>query len=696
MATPSGTLPLDQAASPAVDYRLLVERQVDLVVEVDLEGRFLFVSENYCELFGKTRDELIGRHFMPLVHEEDRAQTAASIECLYAPPYHSYVEQRAWTRDGWRWLAWSATAVRDGAGRVSSIIGVARDIGDRKAAEAALVQSQRDLESALEGGEIGLYSIDLCTGQVSADERYLAMLGYRPGSLALDRERWLALIHPEDRLQVEALGAHVVSGASDRFDAEYRMRHRDGHWVWIHDRARVFERSPDGQVRRAAGSHLDITRRKVAELKLAYLVDHDDLTGLLNRRGVWRSLQRLYAQSRRAGRPCSVAVLDLDHFKLINDRLGHVAGDQVLRAVATTLQGQVREADWLGRWGGEEFIAVLPDTAAAPASLVCERIRAAIAACAIEVRGQQVQVSVSIGVATADPEDWHPAAGSSPEVPGASLETGVRAVLARADMALYQAKASGRNRVCADRVDGRAEAVSVAVVVQDAVQAARVAPAFQSVVELASGRRVGTEIFARITTGDGRVLAAHAFLDVAQELGLMHRIDAMLLRAAIGRLRQQQQVPQFVHLSGDLIRHPEVLVALAADLLAAPPPCLPVLTISERQIAAGAEQVGQALAPLLDLGCALAVAQYGGATSSFQFLVALPVTYLQIDPDLVRLAGESQRAHAVLTTIARSAQDLGLIAMAKCVEDEATRERLLALDIPWGSGFLFGAPVAAD
>ncbi|MFB1488748.1 MAG: PAS domain-containing protein [Thiocapsa sp. C3-sup] len=179
----------------------------------------------------------------------------------------------------------------------------------------------------------------LCTGSVSppevtVDARYLAMLGYGVGEIQIDLQSWRQILHPEDRDRVQTLAEQVTNGDLDRFDAEYRMRHRDGHWVWIQDRSRVFERDADGKAMRVAGTHIDITRRKVAELKLEYLVDHDELTGLLNRRGIWQSVQRIHARGRRSGLACCLAILDLDHFKLVNDAYGHGVGDEVSKPVS--------------------------------------------------------------------------------------------------------------------------------------------------------------------------------------------------------------------------------------------------------------------------------------------------------------------------------------------------------------------------
>jgi diguanylate cyclase (GGDEF)-like protein/PAS domain S-box-containing protein len=672
------------AEAPDEDYRLLVENQTDLVVKVDPEGRFLFVSPSYCRAFGKTKDDLIGRSFIPLVHEDDRAETAAAMAKLCLPPHHIYVEQRALTVRGWRWLGWSDTAVLDDEGKVTAIIGVGRDVTERKAAETALADATRRLELAVEGGDIGLYTGSLSPEEISVDVRYLAMLGYGVDEIRIDLQSWIGLLHPDDLDRVRALAEQVTNGDIDRFEAEYRMRHRDGHWVWIQDRARVYERDAQGRALRIAGTHMDITRRKVAELKLEYLVDHDELTGLLNRRGVWQSVQRIHAQSQRSGRPCCIAILDLDHFKLVNDAYGHGVGDDVLKWVSARLREEVRQADWLGRWGGEEFVIALPQTNEVQARAGLERIRERIASRPIEIQGQPIRVTLSIGFATFRSDEDDP-----------------RDVLARADVALYHAKNAGRNRVCYDGHDSGVFAVSMAVLVQSALQTARILPAFQPIVELRGRRVVAEESLARIVAADGRVLAASAFIEIAEQLGLLHRIDSMLLSATAARLTSPKRSVaggplDFVHLSGDLVRHPEILKTLAGELDAVTvaangvPPL--VLTLNERQITAETEQVSRALGPLLDLGCKIAVSDYGGGSSSFRFLIHLPVSFIQLDPGLVRLASESERARSILATIQRTAQDLGITTIAKQVEDEDTLQRIIDLGVDWGSGYLFGRP----
>ncbi|NBC47827.1 MAG: diguanylate cyclase [Gammaproteobacteria bacterium] len=413
------------------NYRLLVEQQTDLIVKVDAAGRFLFVSPAYCRTFAKGEHELLGRKFMPLVHPEDRAQTERAMADLYRPPHQCYLEQRAMTSQGWRWLGWSDSAILDEQGQVTAIVGVGRDIHERKLAELALSRAQRMLDLALESGGIGTFTADFKTGEVSVDERYLEQLGYKPGELEVDYDWWLENVHPDDIASFADQTDQVLYGGLDDFTAEYRIRHRDGHWVWVQDHARVYERDADGAALAATGLHIDITRRKEAELKLAYNADHDPLTDLLNRRGMWRAIRRIHAQCTRGHHLYCIAILDLDHFKQVNDTYGHVAGDALLREIARLLSSQSREADWIARWGGEEFLILMPDTDIQQGRVLIERLHEQIAQAQFQVEGHALTITSSAGLAAC-------ALGSDSQ----------DAVVNRADRALYAAKQAGRNRVC--------------------------------------------------------------------------------------------------------------------------------------------------------------------------------------------------------------------------------------------------------
>ncbi|NDY95426.1 diguanylate cyclase [Wenzhouxiangella limi] len=420
-----------QGLARAAGYRLLVENQVDLVVKVDPDGRFQFVSRSYCETFGKSAEELIGSKFAPLVHEEDVEATLKAFRATLAPPFVSYVEQRAWTVKGWRWLGWSDTAVLDDAGRPEAVIGVGRDVTDRVKAENALSRSRRQLEMALDVARIGCYSIDTKSGTITADERCVTLLGHDPDNFSLDWPAWKALLHPDDRERVIHLTEARILAQGEAMEMEYRIRHRDGGWRWWLDR--VTSANAVDEKHRMLGLVQDITERKRALQQLEFLVRHDELTGLFNRRGIAQIARHQLAQAHRAGLPCCFAIADLDRFKRVNDTWGHEVGDRVLKHVAECLRTAIRSGDWVGRWGGEEFLLVLPQTPLEEAREALERVRQAVADAVLEVDGAELAMTISIGVAAAGPVDLAP-----------------DSVIVRADASLYAAKQGGRNQVVAD------------------------------------------------------------------------------------------------------------------------------------------------------------------------------------------------------------------------------------------------------
>jgi diguanylate cyclase (GGDEF)-like protein/PAS domain S-box-containing protein len=677
---------LDARASPTDEgrYRRLVEWQQELVIEIGPDRGFLYVNPSCCRTFGKQAHELIGGSYLTLVHETERQHAAARVDDLAKPPHRCYLEQRLSTQSGWRWFGWSYTGVLDANGQLTSIVGVGREISSRKQTEKILAEVNERLALALEGGDIGLYTADRPLGAAFADARYFAMLGYAPGGLRLDTETWPLIVHPDDWEPVSELAQRVLRNETDAFEAEFRMRHRDGHWVWILDRAQVYARDANGVPTRTAGTHMDVSRRKEAELKLNYLADHDELTSLLNRRGSWQAIQRIHADSGRSRRPYALAIVDLDHFKQVNDTYGHAAGDKVLRSVAETLRSSVRESDWIGRWGGEEFVVALPGATEVQGLMALDRLRKTVAVRPIEIDGRPIQVTVSVGFAISRARD-----------------DGLDAVLARADQALYRAKEAGRNQVCYSGSESGADAFSTALLVQTAIETNGVLQAFQPVVDLRSRLAVGEQALARIISTDVGVMPAARFIDLTQQMGLLHRVDvsmfrAMLRRLAPTRVKTDKQTLEFLNVSGDLISRPESIRELANEIAecleGSTGPSQLVLTISELQMKADTEQIAEALAPLLEQGCRLAISDFGSQASSVCFLTQLPVDFVGIDTKLVRLAAESPRARAFLAGIRGCARDLGIKTIAKQVDDEATAERLIELGIDWGRGRLFGVP----
>ncbi len=248
-------------------YRLLVENQTDLIVKVDAQGSFQFVSPSYCSLFDKQEDELLHNNFMPLVHEDDREATAREMEKLFRPPHSAYLEQRAMTKVGWRWLGWQDTAVLDENNQVIAIIGVGRDITERKQAEQALARSEERFRNLLESSQDWIWEVDSQGIYTYASPRCQALLGYAPeellGSTPFD------LMPDTEAERVAERFQQLVSQLEPIVNLENVNRHKAGHLVVLETSGVPFF-DEQGQPAGYRGVDRDITERKLAEQKLHY------------------------------------------------------------------------------------------------------------------------------------------------------------------------------------------------------------------------------------------------------------------------------------------------------------------------------------------------------------------------------------------------------------------------------------------
>jgi len=301
-------------------------------------------------------------------------------------------------------------------------------------------ESARRFEFGLKGADLGLWEWNLATDELTINEREWQMLGYAPRKLPLKARWWQSLLHPQDGPRVQALHEAHLRGEAPGYRVEHRIRHHDGHWVWVLDHAMVMEYDAQGKPVRLVGTHLDITERVHSQQAMKHMNEQlealsltDGLTGVGNRRQFDRTLAAEWMRSMRQHQPLALLLLDVDHFKLYNDHYGHQAGDACLRQLAQTLSGCLRQPmEQLARYGGEEFVVLLLDGDAAAGAAVAQRCVDAVARLKIAHAKSQASpwVSVSIGVSSVRPS------------PDDSLERLVRS----ADAALYQAKQAGRAR----------------------------------------------------------------------------------------------------------------------------------------------------------------------------------------------------------------------------------------------------------
>ena len=423
--------------------------------------------------------------------------------------------------------------------------------------------------------------------------------------------------------------------------------------------------------------------------QLERAVRHDALTHLLNRYGMREALDDALSRARALGEPFGLILLDVDRFKLLNDSYGHPAGDAALVHLARLLHESLREVDRIGRWGGEEFLVLLPRVDLDGAIQTAERLREHIAARPLHLGQRQIALSASFGVVA-----W--------ENPQDSAER----LLAQLDSLLYDAKRGGRNAVRSPR-DAQSGVLSLGARLQDALAEGRLRVAYQPLIDLQHGHVVGYEALARLIAEDGRVEPAGRFIEAAHRLRLEHRIDQEVIEQALAHCAQvnadaaaRRPIRHLLNCSADFLSRKDCvdhLLALAHTHCAAcrtqRPGDLPVIIeITERQLLRDRKATLAQLQALLDVGFELAIDDFGSGYSSFLYLLDLPVRYIKIEMALVQRAQADPRALTMIRSIQSMAHELGIRTIAEGIETEAQAAQMRDIGIDWGQGFLWGMP----
>ena len=516
------------------------------------------------------------------------------------------------------------------------------------------------------------------------------ILGYPPEEWLADPELWVKLLHPEDRERV--ITEHLRTNESgEPFIEEYRLLARDGLIVWIRDEAVVIT-DDEGVKRFWQGVMIDITDRKQAEDEVRFLAYHDRLTGLPNRTMFEEALALALARARRHDLGVAVLFLDLDNFKLVNDSLGHSAGDELLREVASRLRAVNREEDLVARQGGDEFLILLADlkeraetNADSIAEAVATRIRTDLSRPFL-LAGTEFFVTASIGIGL------YPAGAE-----------GARELLQQADAAMYRSKRAGPGEFAffsAETSDPLSR-LSLATRLRKAADREEWTLYYQPVVRVATGTMVGVEALLRWQEDPDNVVLPEHFLAVAEELGLMGSIGDWVLGEAVRQagewLEAGLDLAMSVNLSIGQLFQPG-LAARIGDRLkeAGVPPGRFVVEITESMAMTDPDRTSRILQDIHDRGVRLALDDFGTGYSSLSRLRQLPLDVLKIDRPFVRPLPEDQQAASAMRAIIQLAHGLDMVPLVEGIETESQRDFLVAQGCPLGQGFLFSPPVPPE
>jgi diguanylate cyclase (GGDEF)-like protein/PAS domain S-box-containing protein len=496
----------------------------------------------------------------------------------------------------------------------------------------------------------------------------------------------LELVHPEDALAVEQIVALPprVSGQV----VQARLRAHAGQWTDAE--LSITDLRDDHAVQGLVITVRDGTHRRLADEALIHTALHDPLTGLPNRALLLDRLGQALARSDRRVTHTAVLFLDLDNFKVINDSLGHLAGDLLLIEIAHRLMANVRAGDTVARFGGDEFAVLLEDVADANDALLnAERLLDAVRE-RLQLDGREVLPEVSIGVALSGNR------GEQPED-----------VLRKADLAMYQAKAAGKGRCCAfepamqTRADARLE---LETGLRDALELGHLRVHFQPILSLANGQISGFEALVRWERPGYGLVTPVEFVPVAEETGLIVPLGQWVLAESCRHLRDwQSKFPDnerlgiSVNVSPRQLRHPALVtdVIRTIDQTGVDPTCV-TLEITESALIENAEDTTRVLHQLKAVGVQLAIDDFGTGYSSLNYLRRLPVDILKIDRSFVNGLADSDRDEAVVQGILDLAGTLQLTTTAEGIETETQLATVRRMGGSSGQGFFFARPLTPD
>ncbi|TCV96336.1 PAS domain S-box-containing protein/diguanylate cyclase (GGDEF)-like protein [Luteibacter rhizovicinus] len=653
------------------------------------DGRWLQVNDAICSMLGYSEDDLLSSTFQDITHPDDLAADLALVDRLLDGELMSYhMEKRYLHRDGHVVHALlSVSLVRDETNQPLYFVSQLQDITERKAFEDALFRERELAEVTLKSIGDAVITTDPNMIVTSLNPIAEAMTGWSSHE-AVGRPMD-EVFHLRDPLTRQPIPNPLISAVTKNaivgLTTDAILVHRNGFDSPIEDSAAPIHDHAGNVVGGVVVFH-DVSETRALALKMAHLAHHDTLTGLPNRALLQSRIELAVTVAMRRTQRTAVLFVDIDHFKQINDTLGHAAGDAMLQEVARRIRMSVRSDDTVSRLGGDEFVVLLPHIESQrDAASVAEKVLE-VCSQAVAVEGSELAISFSIGISVF-PDDARDA----------------DALMRNADTAMYEAKMQGRNGFRffnAAMNERNAARVRIEVELRKALARNELSLHYQPKVDTRLGIIIGAEALLRWQVDGEDVYTPEQFIPVAEDCGLIIPIGEWALREACRQTQEWHTMYRPLSVSVNVsplqfqqTRFFETLRdALAESQLH---PTLLELELTERMVMEGGDHIASLLRRIKELGVVLSLDDFGTGYCSLSYLKHFPIDTLKIDRAFVRDIAWDADSAAITSAIIAMAHSLNKNVLAEGVETMEQATFLGAAGCPQMQGFLFGKAVSA-
>lgn len=661
----------------------------DLVAIHDIDGTYRWVSPSVSRILGYEPHELIGKNSLDFIHPDDvEATQAATQRAVFEDQAEARSEYRFRRKDGtYAWIETVANGLNEepeNGELVTGILTTSREITEQRRQRKALEASEKRFRGIFEEAGVGIAFVEI-DGTISEVNPALSeMFGYSPEEMTGMSIEELSL--EGDYAFEEDYLTELIEGERDSYQLEKRYRRADGSTMWGRLTASLVL-DDDQRPAYLVGMVEDISARKAAQRELIYKAHHDSLTGLLNRESFEDKLRLVL--KRDDPKAHAVMFLDLDEFKMVNDSLGHGAGDTLLCEIARRLEGTLRESDIVARMGGDEFAVLIPGGGDRDKlETMAKRIQNAIQQ-PVELDGQRVYGSASIGI-----------------VEHAETYDDAGEVMRDADAAMYFAKSEGRSTWAVfDRPMQRqaAEFLEVEGELRRGLDHDEFMPFYQPIVRLSDGEVVGLESLARWRHPERGILGPGEFLEIAEQAGVLPEIDRTMLEQ-VGRDARRWSLaeaagPTFVtvNCSGRHFLQSTYLghIRKALEAIDLPEDHL-VLEVTESLLVEDASRLDELVGELECLQAKVWIDDFGTGYSSLSNLHRLPIDCLKIDRSFIDNIEQVDDELPLLRSILAMATGLDIDVVAEGVEDAVQTDWLQETGFEFGQGYYYGRPMSAE